>query len=144
MASELSIRLSQEERSRIARRHTSDPEAYALYTRGRFLISLGQAERAVELLESAVSRDPEYAVALATLADIYSRLPIAADVPSGEAIPKAKAAALEALQIDPGLAEAYTALGWITFYYEWDWAASEANHLQALRIKPNDFSVRLG
>ena len=65
-------------------------------------------------------------------------------MPPREAIPRAKGAALKALEIDNRLAEAYTALGWINFYYEWDWEASEANHRRALEINPNDFSAHLG
>jgi DNA-binding winged helix-turn-helix (wHTH) protein/TolB-like protein/thioredoxin-like negative regulator of GroEL len=141
---ELALELTGEEERRLAKRHTADAEAYELYLKGRFFISLAQPRRAIELFERAVRRDPDFALAHAGLADIYSRLPIAADAPSREAIPRAKKAALKALEIDDRLAEAYAALGWIDFYYEWDWEGSEANHRRALEINPDDFSARLG
>lgn len=144
VAAGLALRLTGEERERLVRRHTADPEAYDLYLKGRFFISLAQPRQAIELFERAVNKDPNFALAHAGLADIYSRLPIAADVPSREAIPRATEAALKALEIDDRLAEAYTALGWIDFYYEWDWEGSEANHRRALEINPGDFSARLG
>lgn len=141
---ELALQLTGEERRRLTKRYTADAEAYELYLRGRFFISLAQPRRAIELFEQSTRLDPNFALAHAGLADIYSRLPIAADVPSREALPKAKEAALKALEIDDRLAEAYTALGWIGFYYEWDWESSEANHRRALEINPNDFSAHLG
>ncbi|MEO6213340.1 MAG: tetratricopeptide repeat protein [Vicinamibacterales bacterium] len=141
---ELALELTGEERERVTRRHTADTKAYELYLNGRFFVSLAQPRNAIDLFEQAVRRDPDFALAHAGLADIYSRLPIATDGPSREAIPRAKAEALKALKIDDRLAEAYTALGWISFYYEWDWAASEANHRRALQINPDDFSAHLG
>jgi DNA-binding winged helix-turn-helix (wHTH) protein/TolB-like protein/Flp pilus assembly protein TadD len=141
---ELALRLTGEEWQRVAKRYTGDAEAYALYLKGRFFISLAQPRNAIDLFEQAVGRDPEFALAHAGLADIYSRLPIATDTPSRDTMPKAKEAALKALEIDDQLAEAYTALGWINFYYEWDWKGSETNYRRAIEFKPDDFSARLG
>jgi TolB-like protein len=144
VARALALELTGDEREQVARRHTADAHAYELYLRGRFFMDLAQPLRAIELFEAAVGRDPAFAAAHAGLADIYSRIPIATDTPSREVITKAKAAALKAVGIDDRLPEAYAALGWIDFYYEWDWRSSEANYQRALQLNPDDFSAHLG
>jgi tetratricopeptide (TPR) repeat protein len=59
-------------------------------------------------------------------------------------MPKAKAAAQKALELDGQLAEAHTALGWIKFFYDWDWEGAEREHRRALELNPNSPSARLG
>ncbi|MCA1733714.1 MAG: tetratricopeptide repeat protein, partial [Acidobacteria bacterium] len=98
----------------------------------------------IALFEEAIRRDPAYARAHAGLADIYSRLPIAAGVASREPSELARRAAGHALEIDGSLPQAHTALGWVAFYYEWDWKRSEASFRRALDFAPDDFSARLG
>jgi DNA-binding winged helix-turn-helix (wHTH) protein/TolB-like protein/Flp pilus assembly protein TadD len=144
VARALALELTGEEREQVVRRHTTDAEAYERYLRGRFFMELAQPHRAIELFEAAVQRDPGFAAAHAGLADIYSRLPIAIDAASREPIAKAKAAALTAVSLDDRLPEAYAALGWIAFYYEWDWPSSEAHFQRALQLNPDDFSAHLG
>lgn len=144
VARALALELTGDERERVVRRHTADAHAYELYLRGRFFMDLAQPLRAIELFEAAVARDPGFAAAHAGLADIYSRIPIATDAPSREPMAKAKAAALKAVKIDDRLPEAYAALGWIDFYYEWNWTSSEANYQRALQLNPDDFSAHLG
>src|SRR5690606_34942695 len=125
-------------------RETNDPEAYELYLRGRFFMSGAEPQKAIALFEEAIRRDPAYARAHAGLADIHSRLPIAADVASREPSERARRAAGRALEIDGSLPDAHTALGWVAFYYEWDWKRSEASFRRALELAPDDFSARLG
>jgi len=84
-----------------------------------------------------LGRDPTYALAYVGIAEYYRGLPIQSDVPSREAFPKAKEAALKALEIDDRLAEAHTTLGWIKFWYEWDWEGAEKEYRRALEINPN-------
>jgi DNA-binding winged helix-turn-helix (wHTH) protein/TolB-like protein/Tfp pilus assembly protein PilF len=141
---ELAIRLSPQEEERVARRHTGNPAAYESYLKGRFFISLAQPRHAIEMFEQAVRLDPGFAPAHAGLADTLSRMPIATDGPSEDAMRRARAGALTALEIDGELGEAYAVLGWIGFYYDWDWAASEQHYRQALAINDEDFSARLG
>jgi serine/threonine-protein kinase len=147
VARELAPRLTGEERERLARRYTKDAEAYDAYLKGRFFWDKRTPEgtrRAVEYFERALERDPAYALAYAGLADCHRRLPIMSDAPSRESFPKAKAAALKALEIDGGLVEAHTTLGWIAFWYEWDWPGAERAFLRALEIEPNHASAHLG
>jgi DNA-binding winged helix-turn-helix (wHTH) protein/TolB-like protein/Tfp pilus assembly protein PilF len=144
VAEELAPELDDSARRRVTKRETDDAAAYELYLKGRFFMTLAQPQNAIRMFEEAVSRDPGFAAAHAGLADIYSRLPIASDGPSGDAMARAEAAANRALAIDPNLAAAHTARGWIAYYHGWDWAESEKSFEKALQLKPADFSARIG
>ncbi|MDP1570753.1 MAG: winged helix-turn-helix domain-containing protein [Vicinamibacterales bacterium] len=141
---ELAVQLSAEESASVTRSPTTNPAAYEAYLRGRFFISLAQPRNAIEMFEQAVQLDRGFARAHAGLADTLSRVPIATDASPREPMMRARAAALEALRLDDRLGEAYTALGWVAFYYDWDWAASERQFRRALELDPLDFSARLG
>ena len=147
VAGELALRLTGEERELLAKRYTADAEAYQLYLKGRFFRDKRTREgtrRAVEYFEQALERDPTYALAYAGIAECYRGLPIQSDVRSQEAFPKAKAAVQKALELDPQMAEAYTTLGWIKFWYEWDWEGAEKEYRRALEINPNHPMAHLG
>jgi DNA-binding winged helix-turn-helix (wHTH) protein/TolB-like protein/Tfp pilus assembly protein PilF len=144
VAGGLALQLSEQEQNRLVRQTTDDPFAYELYLRGRLFMSLAQPAQAIEVYEQAIRRDPEFSLAHAGLADIYSRLPIAADAEPRPAMTRAENAARRALALDSDLGEAHTSMGWIHFYSSWDWAASEASFRRALRINPGDPSARLG
>jgi DNA-binding winged helix-turn-helix (wHTH) protein/TolB-like protein/Tfp pilus assembly protein PilF len=141
---ELALRLSPQDAQRVARRDTRNPAAYDLYLKGRFFLSLAQPRTAIEMFEQAVRLDPGFAPAQAGLADTLSRLPIATDSASGEVMQRARRIAQTALELDRELGQAYAVLGWIGFYYDWDWAASEQHYRRALAIDAQDFSARLG
>src|SRR5215471_3563766 len=143
----LALELSSDERELLAKRYTADPEAYQLYLKGRFFWNKRTSEgtrQAIEYFQQVLKRDPNYALAYAGLADSYRSLPIRSDVPSHEAFPKARDAALKALEIDKRLAEAHTTLGWIKFYFDWDWEGSEKEFRQAVEINPNYPLAHLG
>jgi serine/threonine-protein kinase len=144
VAEQLAPELDASATQRMTRRDTSDPAAYESYLRGRFFMSLAQPRNAIRMFEEAVARDPKFAVAHAGLADIYSRLPVATDGPSADAMVRAKSAAAQAIALEPDLAEAHTALGWIAFYGDWNWAESEKRFVRALQINPDDFSAHVG
>ena len=117
-------RLSGEEKKRATRRYTEDSEAYQLYLQGRYHWNKGTIagyKKAIEYFQQAIEKDPKYALAYAGLADSYLLL--------GsywvEALTEAKTAALQALQLDPNLAEAHVALGHIKLWLDWDWPAAE-------------------
>jgi DNA-binding winged helix-turn-helix (wHTH) protein/TolB-like protein/Tfp pilus assembly protein PilF len=144
VAEQLAPELDAGATQRMTRRDTSDPAAYESYLRGRFFMSLAQPLNAIRMFEEAVGRDPTFAVAHAGLADIYSRLPVATDGPSADAMARAKSAAAQAIAIESDLAEAHTALGWIAFYGDWNWVESEKRFMRALQINPDDFSAHVG
>lgn len=144
VAQELAPELDAAATDRMTRRVTNDPAAYESYLRGRFFMSLAQPANAIRMFEDAVRRDPRFAVAHAGLADIYSRLPVATDGPSTDALARARSAAAQATAINPDLAEAHTALGWIAFYHDWNWVESEKRFMRALQINSADFSAHVG
>lgn len=123
------------------RRHSQDVEGYKVYLRGRFLLNkftTADAYRAVELFNEAIAADGGCAPAFAGLADAYIMLTEMGPMPSHEAMPKAKQAALKALSLDATLAEAHSSLGMIQQDYEYDFAAAEASFQKAISLSPNN------
>jgi serine/threonine-protein kinase len=117
-----------------------DAEAYDLYLRGRHAWRLRTWEglqKARDLFEQAIARDPGLARAHAGLADAYVVMALWNDVPSGQTYPRAKAAALQALALDSTLAEPHATLGDLHALFEWDWAASEREFRRSLALDPN-------
>jgi TolB-like protein len=137
----LMLTLSAEEKNRLNRRDTPSPEAYQLFLRGRYCWSKRTEEwltKAVGFFQRAIESDPAYALAYVGLADAYTHLALVnvGGLPPREAFPKAKDAALKALAIDRGLAEAHAALGFVALHYDWDPAAAERELQQAIDLKP--------
>jgi DNA-binding winged helix-turn-helix (wHTH) protein/tetratricopeptide (TPR) repeat protein len=112
-------------------------EAHHYYLLGRYYWNKrtpAGLHRAETLFQQAVNVEPGYARAWAALADTYNVLPDWGVLPPREAFPRAKAAALEALQLDPSLAEAHAALGYAIGNYNWDWPQAEKEFQTALRL----------
>lgn len=123
------------------RKTTQDNEAYQLSLRARHLMFQGNPDDINQALNSArqaVQRDPDFALAHAVLAMIYTwRIwPGGYDAPSDVA-EVARRSAQMALRLDPNIVEAYCALGYLQIIYDWDWQAGEANFARALAINPN-------
>lgn len=121
--------------------YSNDVEAYNLHLRGRFYLNKFTAAdsfKAAEFFEQAIALDPRLAVAHAGLADAYVMLTEMGPVPSHEAMPKAKSAALKALELDGDLAEAHAALGMVLLGYEYDFAAAEEQFKRAIELSPNN------
>jgi len=140
MTSMLRMRLTGDDEKRMMKTSTANPEAYQLYLQGRFWWNKRNKEgsyKAIEYFQEAISKDPNYALAYAGLADSYSGLPFNASVAPKDAIPKAKDAVQKALQIDDTLAEARTSLAFIKTLYEWDWPGAEKEFRQAIELNPN-------
>jgi serine/threonine-protein kinase len=120
-------------------RPTEDVAAYERYLRGRFEWNRRTPQAlaaAVEHLQAAVERAPDFALAHAGLADAWLTLGIYGARPPAAAFPEARAAAQRALGIDPTLAEAHTALACIHAVHEWNWAAAEERFERATAIDP--------
>jgi serine/threonine protein kinase/tetratricopeptide (TPR) repeat protein len=135
----LRLRLSGEEQQRLVRRDTANPEAYQFYLRGRFYWNKRTADgirKAIEQFQQAIERDPNYALGYVGLADCYILLEEYAGVPSSEALPKARAAADRALQLDDTLAEAHTSSAFV-YYSQWRWAEAEQEFRRAISLNPN-------
>jgi adenylate cyclase len=124
-------------KGRLTRRHTADLEAYELFLKGRYLWNQRTPETVGEAIlkfRQAVDLDPTYAEAWAAMAEAYA-VP-SAPYPPGEALPRAKAAALRALAIDSTSAPAYTALGYARMNHDHDWAGAEAAFRSAIAADP--------
>jgi TolB-like protein/Flp pilus assembly protein TadD len=121
--------------------------AYDHYLRARFLWNRRNEEdikRALDNFQRAIKLEPSYAVAHAGLADCYSvlaSLQFAAMAPN-EAMPKARAAAARALELDPGLAHAYTSAGAVCLFYDWDLEAARKLFAHALELNPGYTTAR--
>ncbi|HLL16097.1 MAG TPA: winged helix-turn-helix domain-containing protein [Pyrinomonadaceae bacterium] len=141
----LRLKLSEEEEGRVARKYTENTEAYRLYLLGRFFWNKRTAqgfERAADYYRQAVAADPDYALAHAGLAETYVLLPNWLDTPPDEAYPAAERAAMRALELDPRLAEAYTALASVKIYHHRDWAGAGADYRRAIELNPNYATAR--
>ena len=123
----LKAKLSGEDEARITKTYTTNHEAYQLYLKGNFYRTKYTEEgyqKGIEYYQKALEIDPNYALAYNGIAQAYD---FANDwwLSPKEAMPKAKAAALKALELDETLAETHYLLGKIVFWYEWDWPAAE-------------------
>jgi adenylate cyclase len=121
---------------------TPNTEAYEVYLKGRFSWNKRTPEAvktSVEYFNQAIAKDPAYALAYTGLADSYSVLGTYLGVLSPrEAMPKAKAAALKALEMNDTLSEAHTSLAFIKFNYDWDWPGAEREFRRAIELNPNN------
>jgi TolB-like protein/Flp pilus assembly protein TadD len=121
-------------------RHPEDVEAYNLYLKARYYLNLRSEVgflRSLDFFRKAVVKNPSYALAYAGLADAYSLSTRYHVAPAQEAWPKAKAAALKAVELDDTLAEAHTALAFVKLHYDWDWSGAEHEFRKALDINPS-------
>jgi len=115
-------------------------EAYDLYLKGQYFWNKRTTEgfrRAIDYFQQAINKDPNYARAYAGLADSYALIGGYSLAPQAEFIPKARAAALRAVEIDDRLAEAHTALGLIVQNYDWDWQTADKEFRRAIELNPN-------
>jgi DNA-binding winged helix-turn-helix (wHTH) protein/TolB-like protein/Tfp pilus assembly protein PilF len=136
----LALRLSEEERKGLTARGTSNLEAHQWYLKGRYYSAQWTVEgftRALDAFHRAIAIDPTYALAYAGQADAYYRATTIHLTPQ-EGVPRARAAALAALRLDDGLAEAHAALGIIKFRYDWDFAGAEREFRRAIALNAED------
>jgi TolB-like protein/DNA-binding winged helix-turn-helix (wHTH) protein/Tfp pilus assembly protein PilF len=115
-------------------------EAYDLYLKGRFFWNKRTPQgfqQAVKYFEQAIAKDPGYARAYAGLADSYALMSAYGVAPPVELIPKARTAALKALELDQNLAEAHVSLAVIAQNYDWDWQTAEREYRSAIKLDPN-------
>ena len=127
----------------LEKHYTESNEAYQLYLKGRFYWNKRSAEnfqKALHYFQQAIERDPNFALAYSGLADTYNLLggpEAGGDMPPNEMFPKAKAAALKALEIDETLAEPHVSLAHTMYFYDRDWAGAEREYKKAIELNPN-------
>ena len=121
----------------LVRQLTGDPEAYNAYLKGRYYWNrryAGGMQKGMQCFQQAIERDPDFALPYSGLADCWNILAFYGYVPPTVGFPKAKAAALKALEIDDRLAEAHTSLAWATTFFDWDWRTGEREFQRALQL----------
>lgn len=139
VATKLQARLSGAAQKRLERLQTKDEEAFRLYLMGRYHVNRLTDDgfrKGIEYFGQAIAKDPGYALAYAGLADAYNRLGGFNAAPPNESFPKARDAALKALELDSTLAEAHTALGTVKMFYDWDWPNAEREFMRAIELNP--------
>lgn len=141
VAHALLLKLSSAAQTRQIRRETENTAAYQLYLKGRFHWNQRTSQallKAIECFKQAIERDPQYALAYAGLADCYILLDIYSPIlPPKESYTRGLAAATRALEIEPRLVEAVTALALISAFFEWDWEKAEQGFERALALNSN-------
>jgi DNA-binding winged helix-turn-helix (wHTH) protein/TolB-like protein/Tfp pilus assembly protein PilF len=145
VAATLAFKLSADEKNQLARHYTEKPEAYQLYLRGRYYWSRRTEDgmkKAIEHFQQAIGLDPGYALAYVGVGDCYAWL-AAGTMSPVEAVPKAKAAAKKALEIDDQLAEAHPIFAWTLFTYDRDWPGAEEEFKRGIELNPNYATARL-
>ena len=140
VAGEIRAAVTPAEQTRLAKARPVDPEIHELDLRGTYVLNNAASEKdlrkAIGLFQQALAKDPADAPAYVGLASGYASL---TDfyLPPRETMPRAKAAAIRALELDDTLADAHTALGWVHTAYDWEWSSAEMEFRRALELNPS-------
>ena len=139
IAREVNVELTPQEQARFANSHAVNPEAHDAYLKGRYFLqsfSQERVQKAIEQFELAIKIDPNFALPYTGLADAYN---YGEDwyLPANDVMPKARAAAQKALQLDDSIAEAHTALGIGLYEYDYNLPAGEREFQRANALNPN-------
>jgi len=140
IADEIRVKLTPDEKTRLASARQVIPEAYDAYLKGMHLwykLTPQDLDAALQYFELALKKDPNSALAYSGIAAVWGGRSQMGFAPPSEASPKAKAAALKALELDNGLAEAHLWLGAIKCWYEWDFAGAGPEFQRAIDLNPN-------
>ena len=143
IAGKVGVRLTPKERSRLVEQKPVDPEAYEAFLKGQFHLFRGtatDARKSLEYFQLAVEKQPDFALAWAAIAEAYGTAAASsqAALPPMDAFPKAKAAAIRAVELDATLGEPHASLGRTSFAFDHDLKTAESEFQHALRLNPND------
>ncbi len=126
-------------------RNTANVVAYDNYLKGRYHLNKFnpvQIYKAIEYYKLSISEDPTLSLAYSSLAEAYTLLSTGFDVlPSSDAMPKARAAAIKSLDLNPSLAESYVSLALVSMFYDWDRKSTLLYFQKALELNPNSSSA---
>ncbi len=139
VARALEIELLPAQQAKLASTRPVNPEAYEAYLKGGYFQkpSGESLKKSIEYFQQAISIDPNYAPVYARLALSRTLLARFNFAPDSEQYPKARIAALKALEIDDTLAEAHVALGHVKHWFDWDWTGAEREFRRAIELDPN-------
>lgn len=141
LANELELKLTGEQKQRLARRYTDNTEAYKLYAKGVFLRNQMNEEalqKSIECFQKAIELDPNYALAYAGQASSISPLAYLKYIPIREAESRNRSLIAKALELDDTLPEAHAALAEFKLFIEWDWSGAEKEFKRALELNPHE------
>jgi TolB-like protein/Flp pilus assembly protein TadD len=146
IAGQIQIKLTPQEHAILARKRPVNPQAHEAYLKGNFFMQKGTEglNTSIEFFIQAIALDPAYAPSYSGLSSSYGYLAIFGLRPSGEVYPKAKAAAIRALQLDETDAEAHSLLATVKKSYDWDWAAAEVEYKRALELNASSWLTHAG
>ncbi len=139
IALEVRARVNPVEKARLARSRPVVPEAQEAYLKGRYSLGQGTEDtigKAIAFFNEAIGKDPLDARAYAGLADSYSALRSIYRSPL-EVMPKAKAAAQKAVELDGSLAEGHVSLASVKMFYDFDWTGAEREFRRGIELNPN-------
>ncbi len=131
ISEKLRLKLTSRDQKLLVKHYTEDTEAYQLYLKGRSSMEKFSEDGyrlANQYFKQAVEKDPNYALGYAGLAQAYMRV--------GDR-PKARAAAMKALELDDSLGEAHASLAILKLRDDWDWAGAESEFKRAIELNPN-------
>ena len=137
----LQLQLAGDEAKGITKKYTDSNEAYQLYLKGRYHYAKRAKDdlnKGIEYFQQAVKLDPNFALAYAWISDSYASMPAYPYLSPKEAFPKSQAAAKRALEIDPTLPEAHTAMAYSLGLYDWNWAEAEREFKRAIELDPKN------
>jgi serine/threonine-protein kinase len=136
----LRLKLTGAEKKKLRKQSTKNSDAYQLYLKGRYHWNKRTEEslrRGISFFREAIENDPSFAGAYAGLADCFVTMTTNIPLPPHENMPKAKAAAMRAMELDEGLAEAWASLGAVRWWFDWDWVGAEEAYRRAIELNPN-------
>lgn len=140
VSTNLKSKLTNVDEAKVVKTSTANPEAYQLYLRGRYQWNQRTGEslkQAVDYFNKAIEKDPGYALAYSGLAESYTLFGPNDVEPPRQAMPKAMAAALRAIELDDSLAEPHVALGIYYSNFAWNQPAAEVEFRRAIELNPN-------
>jgi TolB-like protein/Tfp pilus assembly protein PilF/tRNA A-37 threonylcarbamoyl transferase component Bud32 len=143
----LKVQLLGEEKAKIVKRYTEDPEAYNLYLKGLYFLNKWTEEgtrRGLGYFQESIEKDPGFALAYLGIADTYANIGILSLLPPEMAFPKAKEMLEKALEIDDSLYEAHSVAAVIAFWYDWNWKEAESEFEKALAHNPGYANAHFG
>jgi TolB-like protein/predicted Zn-dependent protease len=154
IASKVRVTLTPQEQARLSSARQVNPAANEAYLRGLYELhgttaepteaqKARSVEKAIGYFNQALTDDPNDAQAYSGLADAYTVLSTAYRAPL-EVMPKAKAAALKAIELDDTLGEAHASLGYVALVFDWDWASAEREFQKALELNPSSPKAHAG
>src|SRR5947209_3396256 len=136
----LQVQLASGDSVTLLRRPPRDVEAYELYLKGRYFShkgGVGAVQQALAYFQQTLAHDSNYALAYAGIADAYENLTWSTYLLPRQGMPKARAAALKALALEPTLADAHASLGDQLCVYDWDAPAAERELRRAMELNPS-------